>query len=243
MINRKGFKRRLEYWGVRFLLFMIQRMTLKSALKFADDLGWLAFNVFRIRRKLVLRELTRVFGNEKSEKEIKEIGLRVYQNFGKTLFEYGRLRVTSKDELLERVEFENIGIFEEALEKGRGAVIVTGHFGSWEMLGAATVAKGFPVSFLVGRQHNAFIDDMMNKIRSDAGIGIIPLKLALRGVIKALRSNQMVAMLSDQDAGKSSVFVDFLGLPARTPAGPALFSNKVGFTVNLYHDGFGIVII
>ena len=116
MINRRGFNRRLEYWGVKLLLFMIQRMPLKSALKLAEALGWIAFNVFRIRRKLVLAQLRRVFSNEKSEKEIKDIALRVYQNFGKTLFEYGRLPITPKEELIERVDFENIEIFHKALE-------------------------------------------------------------------------------------------------------------------------------
>lgn len=228
MINRTGFKRKLEYLGVKILLFLFQSLTRESALKFAEDLGWISFNILRLRRKYILKQLNRVFGEEKSEKEIKEIALGVYQNFGKTLFEFSRLPITSREKLLELVEFHNIRYLDEALEKGNGAIVVTAHFGSWEMLAAATAANGYPVNSIVGRQHNQYVDDLINQIRDNAGNKTIPIKTALRGLITALRRNEIVAILSDQDAGKSSVFVEFMGLPAKTPAGPALFRIKFG---------------
>ncbi|MDZ7379941.1 MAG: lysophospholipid acyltransferase family protein, partial [candidate division KSB1 bacterium] len=72
------------------------------------------------------------------------------------------------------------------------------------------------------------IDDLMNRYRQRMGITIIHMGVAVRGVIKALREGKMVALLSDQDAGKNGVFVNYLGHPASTPRGPAVFSLKTG---------------
>jgi len=87
---------------------------------------------------------------------------------------------------------------------------------------------GYPVSFLVGEQHNTLVDGLMNRLRQGFGVETIPLTGSLRGVFRALRRNRIVAMLSDQDAGKGGIFVDFFGRPASTPYGPARFAVAAG---------------
>ena len=84
------------------------------------------------------------------------------------------------------------------------------------------------VQFLVGEQKNKAVDNLMNRLRESKGIGIIKMGAAMRNVLKALRGNQFVAMLCDQDAGSHGVFVDFLGRPASTPVGPASFALRTG---------------
>jgi len=107
-------------------------------------------------------------------------------------------------------------------------VLVTGHFGSWELMGARLKSHGYPVNFLVGEQKNRAVDDLMNHLRRSKGIGIIGMGASMRHVLRALKSNQFVAMLSDQDAGSRGVFVDFMGRPASTPFGPASFAVRTG---------------
>jgi KDO2-lipid IV(A) lauroyltransferase len=114
-----------------------------------------------------------------------------------------------------------------ALERGRGVVAVTGHFGSWELLGAATAAHGYAVDFLVGEQSNSLVDMMMYDLRRASGIGIIARGVAARGVFSSLKRNRIVALLSDQDARKSGIFVDFLGRPASTFQGAAQFALRM----------------
>ena len=69
---------------------------------------------------------------------------------------------------------------------------------------------------------------MMNDNRRMMGIKIIHMGMAVRGVIKTLRQNGFVALLADQDAHKTGVFVDFLGRPSSTHQGPAIFAIKTG---------------
>ena len=111
---------------------------------------------------------------------------------------------------------------------GKGAVFVGGHLGQWELLGARLTADGLPVDFLVGQQTNARIDELMNDLRRAQRIGIIPRALALRKVMEALRAAKVVALLADQDARKGGVVVDFLGRPASTVKGPAMFAIRSG---------------
>jgi KDO2-lipid IV(A) lauroyltransferase len=67
----------------------------------------------------------------------------------------------------------------------------------------------------------------MNDYRKRMGIGIIKMGVAAKGIIKALRSNRFIAMLSDQDAGTDGTVVEFFGRPASTPKGPAAFALKM----------------
>ena len=116
-----------------------------------------------------------------------------------------------------------------------GVVVVTGHFGSWELLGAASVAHGYAVDFLVGEQSNSLVDEMMNDIRRASGIGIIARGIAARGVFSSLKKNRIVALLSDQDARKAGIFVDFLGRPASTFQGAAQFALRMQSSIVCCH--------
>jgi len=67
----------------------------------------------------------------------------------------------------------------------------------------------------------------MNDYRRTAGIGIIKMGAAAKGIIKALKENRFIAMLSDQDAGSDGTVVEFFNRPASTPKGPAAFALKM----------------
>jgi len=181
----------------------------------------------RFRREVVLENL-RVTFPEKSESERLVIAANTYRNLAMSLVEYARLPVTSMEEMTETIEIEGREVLDRALAGAKGAVLVTGHFGSWELMGAYLTGLGYPVSFLVGEQKNKAVDDLMNQLRRTKGIGIIKMGATLRRVIEALKKNQFVAMLSDQDAGSHGVFVDFLARRASTPFGPASFALRTG---------------
>jgi len=222
---RKKIQHRLEFWLVLFLGFFLRLFPYQVSLLFANITGVLFFLLGRKRRKITLENLKRCFP-DKDEEELKRIARRAYRYIAKSLTEYILFPKLDRDQILSLVEFEGLELFDSALKEGKGAVLVTGHFGSWELMGAAISQKGYPIDFLVGEQHNLLVDNLMNEHRRIMGIGIIKMGAAAKGVIKALRDNRFVAMLSDQDAGKDGTIVDFLGFPASTPKGPAAFSLK-----------------
>jgi KDO2-lipid IV(A) lauroyltransferase len=223
----KIIRHRVEYYTFMCFLLVIYLIPLETVFVISDLLGWYIYSVLRVRKKVVLKNL-RIAFPEKSEKELKKIGLRTYQNFAKMVFEYSRFPFLKKETVLGDWEIEGREHIDWALKRGNGAVIVAGHFGNWEYMGACLAQLGYPVSFLVGEQHNKLIDDMMNRNREIMGIRIIHMGIAVRGVMKTLRDNGIIALLSDQDAGKQGVFVQFFGRPSSTHQGPAIFALKTG---------------
>lgn len=125
--------------------------------------------------------------------------------------------------------------------RGQGVILLTGHFGPFEVLGAR-LCRLNPVDFVVKPLSNPLVEDMLNRTRAAAEVGVIPLGASLRGAMRALRAGHWVAMLADQDARRHGVFVPFMGRPASTPVGPARLSIATGAPIVMgfverRHDG------
>jgi len=218
---------RLEYAAVRAAQGIVCALPSGLARELGAGLGDLAFSVLRVRRRVAVRQLTRALGSEHTGRELEHIAREAYRNFGRMTFEYARFPRLGPAQIEGTVRVTGGEHLRAALDRGKGAILVAAHFGNWE-LAAALATMGYPVSFLVGEQHNTLVDGLMNRLRQGFGVETIPLTGSLRGVFRALRANRIVAMLSDQDAGKRGIFVDFFGRPASTPYGPARFAVASG---------------
>jgi KDO2-lipid IV(A) lauroyltransferase len=224
---RRKLKHRTEYIFLLGMMWVVQHVSLKTAHRIANGLGRFAYSALRIRREVTLDNLRRAFP-EKSEKEVKTIALRTYQNFTKMVLEFIRFPMMDKETVFSLCTIQDRENLDRLLKNNKGAVLVGGHFGNWELMGAYLALAGYPVSFLVGQQKNKLVDDLMNKYRECMGIKIIHMGVAVRGVIRALWNNGWVGMLADQDAGSDGVFVDFLGRKASNHQGPAVFALRTG---------------
>jgi len=127
---------------------------------------------------------------EKSYDEKVGIARRAYKNFAKMTLEYMRFPAYSLDEIFSLCSLEGGENIDWVLRNGKGGVVVAGHFGNWELMGAVLALSGYPISFLVGEQHNKRVDERMNRHRQLMGIKIIHMGVAVRGVIKTLRNNE-----------------------------------------------------
>lgn len=228
---KHNFLRRTRYGLERALtiaaLKMVRLGDLQTALRAADALGWLVYVVLRIRKSVVLSNLRLAFP-EKSNPEIEQIALRAYKNVARMIFEFIRMPVMGNEALRQRVEFVASGPWEKALKKGRGIVVVAGHFGNWEIMAVAAALEGHPVHVLVKKQRNRKVGAMIDALRTEMGVKIIYLGAAVRQAVRALRNNETVALLGDQRAGRGGIFVDFFGVPAFTHQGPAVFALRSG---------------
>jgi KDO2-lipid IV(A) lauroyltransferase len=221
----RRFRHGVEYAAVRGVLALAGSLPIGLARGIGAAAGALGF-ALGVRRRVSIDNITASLGV--SPAEARRIARRSYQNLGRSLMEFAAFRHWSNADLLRQVDFEGTENFERAREAGKGAVCVAGHIGNWEMLGAAVRVVGYPVNFLVGQQTNVRVDEVINDLRRAQGVGIIRRTSALRKVLQALRANEFVALLADQDARRGGVMVDFLGRPASTVRGPALFAVRSG---------------
>ncbi|MEO7368312.1 MAG: lysophospholipid acyltransferase family protein, partial [Gemmatimonadaceae bacterium] len=120
---------------------------------------------------------------------------------------------------------------EGALSEGRGLLLVTGHYGNWEIAAATVAARGIPIAAIVRRQGNRLVDERLQELRRKLGVETIYQSQAPSRVPRVLRANGVVGIVGDQDARRSGIFVPFFGRPASTHRGPALFALRLNAPV------------
>jgi KDO2-lipid IV(A) lauroyltransferase len=217
----------IEYVALRCFSAVVRCLPLSFDRFLARRLADIVFYLVPIRKKVVLRNLTDAYNGTKNSDEIAHIAHRCYRQFAQTMIELTCFPRWGRSDISALVEIEGLDVVEQVRRLGKGGVFVGAHFGNWELMGAA-LALHAPVSFVVGKQENSRVDDLLNSFRVQKGIKLIPLKLALRGVMRVLKDNGFIAILADQDAHADGAFVDFFGRPASTPRGPALFALRAG---------------
>jgi KDO2-lipid IV(A) lauroyltransferase len=222
----KKIQHRIEYILLHGFAVIIRFFPLSFARFVARRLGDFVYYCVPIRKQLILESLSHGFP-DKQLPELRSITRGVYRQFAQTMIELLFFPKFSADDIGEMVEFHGQDILDEARRRGKGVVIVAAHFGNWELMGAA-VARVYPVTFVVGQQQNSQVDDLLNSYRVAKGVRLVPLKLALRGVMKALKNNEIIGILADQDAHEQGTFVPFFGRMASTPKGPAMFALRSG---------------
>ncbi|MEY4374016.1 MAG: hypothetical protein RL760_182 [Candidatus Eisenbacteria bacterium] len=187
-----------------------------------------------LRRRVVQENLLRAFP-ERDEAWRTRVLHEHYREVGRIAADYTRLPELvhgPRDHIFRRYEIE--APVREALAMGRGLIVLTGHFGHFELFGA-TVGRLAPLSFVVKPLSNPGAESWIRRIRERSGVGAFPIGSGVRDVIRTLRGNGVIAMIADQDARRDGVFVPFFGHPASTPVGPARFALMTGTPVVFGH--------
>ena len=117
---------------------------------------------------------------------------------------------------------------DKALTKKKGVILVTGHFGLWEIMLAWFGLNQYSMLVVGQKQKNSGADTFVNQLRENTGIKMIPRKSSLEFMYEALARNNILTLASDQDAKKRGIFVKFFSLPASTPKGAGRFHLEYG---------------
>jgi KDO2-lipid IV(A) lauroyltransferase len=221
----------LELAGVKLVQGLVRLLPVGAAISLGAFIGWKAYRLFRIRRRVSIANIERSLDLPAGGGEADRIACASYMNLGRSMMEFASFRRLQRERILDMVDFVGKEAFDEALAARRGAILFTGHFGNWELVGAAVAAYGYPIRVLVGRQSNPLVDRVINDLRRSQVPQIIRREAGLKKVFRALDNNEFVAMVADQDARRDGVFVDFLGRAASTAKGPALFAVRRGSPV------------
>jgi KDO2-lipid IV(A) lauroyltransferase len=154
-----------------------------------------------------------------------------YRELGRVAAEYARLGSLARRPLGEIVaETRGLEHLLAARDLGRGVILMSGHYGNFELLGAF-LGQINPVDIVVRPLKNAGVEALIDRERARAGVGRIPAGMGVRRIYEALRANHWVPMLADQDARRAGVFVPFMGRLASTPVGPARIALATGAPV------------
>lgn len=126
------------------------------------------------------------------------------------------------------VILEHAHILEGVLARGRGAILMTGHLGNWELAALAIGQAGFPLCTITRKIKNRFLDKFVHDIRMLGHHQLVPQYGSLDRLSRVLRDNKVLGVLLDQRTGSHGFVVDFFGRPALATLGPALLSQRYG---------------
>lgn len=188
-----------------------------------------AFYIFRfihdyfpLRKSLALKNIRSAYP-DKSPRWHANLLKKAYQFFSRAFLEFFALPYSYDPD---RFTVTGQDILDEALSENRGVILVTGHFGPWEMLAAWIGYNGYSFSGIAQRQRNRGANRFFSQKRGESGIRHIFRKSGIDGMYRVLTEGHILGVVMDQDARKKGVMVDFFNLPSSSPRGAALFHKN-----------------
>lgn len=221
-----------EYYGLRGAVSALRRLSLRRAGDIGEWIGRLGYRPLGVRRDVVERQVRAAFPGL-SEDDVKRIAVASYEHLGRTTIETAIVPEYSQREVLDLFErVDGWDVVERAHASGKGALLVGGHLGNWELGGSFIAARGIELGVVTRRMQNPLFDKYLSMTRQRLGMDVIHDADAVRRVPRVVRAGGMVAFLFDQGAaGLASTWVPFFGRLAKTPKGPAVLALRLDVPV------------
>ncbi len=221
------FRHRLEFLLARLLAWVALVLPSTIAIAMGRGLGWMGFSLLRIRRQVTLDNLKNAYP-DRSASWIRKTAGACYRHFGRVAVELARLPKLNPRWIERNMDFRGSDVLDRCLENGNGGIVLSGHFGNWEIMGATAAVMGYPITYIVTTQRNKDVETLIDNLRRGKNIEIIKTHDSPKIIIQALKNNRLLAVLSDQDAHQDGEFVPFFGRPASTPRGGPVLHLKTG---------------
>jgi Kdo2-lipid IVA lauroyltransferase/acyltransferase len=205
----------MEYWLVRFIVFLFKNCSFSTIYRLSDGLRWLLFEIFGYRKKVVFENLLRSFP-EKSEVEINEIARKFYQNLCDITLEGFKGLSLSREELMRRYRFTNPEVVNNFLKKNK-AIILTGmHYNNWEwgVLSFSLWIEGQIIG-IYKPLTNRRVELFLNKKRGQWGMELCHPKDTRTAVEKYKNQAAAFILMADQSPSnaKTAQWISFLNQP------------------------------
>lgn len=215
----------LVYLAVRSVLAVVQALPIHLARGVAKLLARLAYTVDKRHREVARDNLRQAFPGQYSDAELNRLVLGVYEHFIGLVVEIAflprKLHVSNWRKYLDLIGGDKII---DGLTSGRPLLIVTGHFGNWEMAGFALGLLGFKTYAVARVLDNPYLERFLKSFRQKTGQTILAKKGDFDQMQELLENGAVIATLADQDAGPRGLFVEYFGRPASTFKSIALMS-------------------
>jgi KDO2-lipid IV(A) lauroyltransferase len=219
-------QKRVEYFLFQCVKHFVLLLPLKSVQRLGELLGSLGYYLMKRRQHVALENLFHAFP-EKSEQERAAIAKGAFKNYGIVFMELLWFPNLDGFTLQEFVSIKNKEIMFDCYKRNKGMVLLSGHFGNWE-LGALAVGYSLkqPITIIVQTQSNQLVDKVINEHRCLFGNKVVPMEKSPREILRTLYEEGIVAIAPDQSAAMESIYVEFFGRKVSTHQGPAVFALR-----------------
>lgn len=223
----------MVYLAVRAVIAVLQALPIGVAEWLAESLAWFAYHLDRRHREVALANLRQAYP-AMGEQQLNRLVFSTYRHFCLMVVEMVFLpRKLHAHTWRDYLDLAPGRIVVRALLSGRPTLVVTGHYGNWEMAGYALALFGFKSYAIARPLDNPFLDDLVRRFRQKTGQQLLNKKGDFERTEQILKDGGILCTLGDQDAGQGGLFVDFFGRPASTHKAIALLA--------MHHDALILV--
>ena len=232
--DKSPLRRRTEQlvirWVTGFFALLARLLPLSVLHDIGDAVGSLLYCILRPRREIAMANLARVFGDRFDRWERARIVNFSVRNMAKTMLELLKVPWMSEEELRDFAPVRGVEHLRRAAEGEGGAIVVTGHFGNWEVLAASIARLGYDLSVIARDANDQDTANIINRSREMAGEQVLP-RESVRQMLRTLREGKLIGILPDQHTERGGVWLPFMGHPACTATGPATLAHRTGATI------------
>jgi KDO2-lipid IV(A) lauroyltransferase len=226
---RPGLTLMLKYLGYRTLSaicgFLPRRLQYAISHRIAD----LHYLLDGHARRCAIANMRVVLGPVAPESKVRQEARWIFRSFGMYLCEFMGLKSRFGAEFIdEHVQVRGRENLDAALAKGRGAILCTAHYSSWELGGPIVAHMKYPITILTLMQPDARTNALFVSLREARGVKVVHTQSGARAVLKALRQNEVIAIVADRQTGGPAVGVKLFGRRASLPQGPWRIAHQSG---------------
>ena len=224
------------YWLYRLAAFFIRILPLKGAYWLGLRICDAMFFLNRRGRRAVRDNLRIIFEHQgilPSRQILDGCARKTFQYFGKYLADFIRFRKLSPAGVRENISIQGLEHLEAIRASKRGAILLTAHYGNWELGGAFIASMGIPVHAVVRPVASPALERVFQYFRERRGLKVIPLAQAGTGILKALKRGEAVALVGDRDFTGNGHPHSFFGRDVSLPRGAAWFAHRTGVPITM----------
>lgn len=214
-------------WVTGFFALLARLLPLEVLHDIGDAAGSLLYCLLRPRREIGMANLEMILGDRYDVHERARIVSFSIRNMAKTMLELMKVPWMSEEEMARFAPVRGEEHLREAAEAGDGVIVITAHFGNWELLAASIARLGYDLSVIARDANDADTANIINRSRESAGEEVLP-RESVRQMLRVLRDGDVLGILPDQHANRGGVWLPFMGHPACTATGPATLAQRTG---------------
>jgi KDO2-lipid IV(A) lauroyltransferase len=214
--------------GFRFGSLAARLVPAPIAAAAASSIGFGASFASVERRLMIQRHLKRV-NPRLAGTPLRVATQAAFDSYARYYMDSFRLPGLTKNAVSRGFSIEGWPTVTRALGEGRGVILALPHLGGWEWAGRWMTDRGYKMTVVVEPLEPPELFEWFLEMRKDLGMNVVPLGPSAGGaVLRALRDNEAVCLLSDRDIERNGVEVEFFGETTTLPAGPATLSLRTG---------------
>jgi KDO2-lipid IV(A) lauroyltransferase len=231
----RGFFHRFRYWlaacALRTIIAALAWLPDRVVVSASSFLSWITHKLLWKYRTRMEENIAGALGDRfPGRGDRRALIWRAWKSFARALFETGALIHWSKERVIKKVRVEGEEHLQQALELRRGVLALSAHLGNFALIGARLAAAGYPFSVVVKHPGDEHFAQLITNYRAQVGIETIsakPRRVAVRGILEALRDNRIVLIIADEFKS-GDVMVEFMGKILPAPRGPATLALRTG---------------